>query len=88
VDEGVAKIYCVYVLQSQKNDKKYVGYTQKVPNQRLAEHNQGSNTWTRHNGPFDLIHQESFSSKHAAVKKEIYLKSAAGRRCIKKILRS
>ena len=79
-------MYHVYVILSRRNGKRYVGYTQKTPEQRLKEHNQGVNTWTRQNGPFDLIHRENFSSRHAAIKQEIYLKSAAGRKYLKKIL--
>jgi len=79
-------MYSVYVLKSQRNGKKYVGYTQKSPAIRLSEHNGGSNTWTKQNRPFDLIYSEGVSSKHAAVKREIYLKSTAGRLFIKKIL--
>ena len=79
-------MYSIYVLLSQKNGKKYVGYSQKSPEQRLKEHNQGTNAWTRQNGPFDVIYSERLSSKHAAIKQETYLKSAAGRKYLKKIL--
>ena len=61
---------------------------QKLPEERLAEHNCGSNSWTRINGPFDLLYSEIYSSKHAAIKRETYMKSAAGRKFINKVLRS
>ena len=79
-------MHSVYVLLSQKNGKKYVGYTQKTVEQRLKEHNQGANTWTRQNGPFDLIYSQDYRSRHVALKQEIYLKTAAGRKYLKKIL--
>ncbi len=79
-------MYSVYILLSQRNGKKYVGYTEKQPEQRLFEHNHGSNTWTGQNGPFNLIYSENFISRHAAIKQEAYLKSGAGRKYLKKIL--
>ena len=79
-------MYSVYVLKSKRNGKKYVGYTQKLPEQRLSEHNSGSNAWTRQNGPFDLVYNESLKSRHEAVKRETYLKSTAGRLFVKRIL--
>ncbi len=82
----MVKTFFVYVLLSKRNGKKYIGYTKKTPEQRLKEHNSGSNAWTKQNGPFDLVHVEEFSSGHAARKHEIYLKSAAGRLFLKKIL--
>ena len=82
-------MYYVYVLISKKNGKKYTGYTSKLPETRLKEHNNGSNAWTKQNGPFDLIHFESFTSRKAALEMEKYFKSAAGRIFLKKtILRS
>ena len=78
-------MYNVYVLKSKKNNKKYVGYTQKDPQERLHDHNTGSNAWTRQNGPFELIYVEPFSDKKAALIKEKYLKTGAGRRFLKSI---
>ncbi len=79
-------IHTVYVLQSKRNNKRYVGYTRKSPAERLEEHNGGSNAWTKQNKPFDLVYYEEFSSARAARKQELYLKSAAGRSYLKKIL--
>ena len=81
-------MHYIYVLVSKKNGKKYTGYTQKLPQHRLKEHNQGSNTWTKRNGPFDLLYSESYTSANEARKREIYMKSAAGRKFLKKVLRS
>ena len=73
-------IYTVYVLRSLKNGKRYVGYTGKDVKERLHEHLSGSNKWTRHNGPFVIIHTIHFSDKFDAIKYERYLKSGVGRR--------
>jgi putative endonuclease len=79
-------MYYVYVLGSTKNLKRYVGFTQKNPTNRLSEHNFGSNAWTRANRPFKLVYSEKILTKQAALKREKFLKSAAGRRLVHKIL--
>ena len=79
-------MHYVYVLVSLRNGKKYTGYTRKSPQVRLKEHNQGSNTWTKQNRPFDLLYSEQFLSRKAALEMEKYLKSAAGRIFLKKAI--
>ena len=76
----------IYVLRSKKNNKRYTGYTQKTPEERLRDHNTGSNAWTRQNGPFEIIYTESFDNKKAALKREKYLKTGAGRKLLNKIV--
>ncbi len=78
--------YYVYILKSRKNGKKYAGFTRKRVVDRLKEHNNGSSTWTRNNGSFDLLHVEEFSSRKAALKQEKYYKSAAGRKRLEKLI--
>ncbi|MSR77298.1 MAG: GIY-YIG nuclease family protein [Candidatus Omnitrophica bacterium] len=72
--------YYVYVLKSQKDGKRYVGFTRKSPQLRLEEHNRGCNVWTRKHRPFDLFYTERFASRKEALHREKYLKSGAGRR--------
>jgi len=79
-------IYHVYVLKSLKNGKPYVGFTRKTVQERLQEHNEGKNTWTRNNGPFVLAHFEKYYSRKQALLQEKYLKSGAGRKFLKKFL--
>jgi putative endonuclease len=73
-------MYSVYILKSQKNGKRYVGYTEKFPEQRCHEHNIGTNKWTKNNGPFILIHSEKYEEKSEAIKREHFLKSGVGRK--------
>ena len=40
----------------------------------------GSNTWTKQNGPFELIYQEEYITVAVARKREIFLKSGVGRK--------
>jgi len=72
--------YWVYVLRSSKTNKRYIGFSSKSPNQRLKEHNLGSNKWTLTDRPLTLIHQEKFQNKTAAIKREKFLKSGQGRK--------
>jgi putative endonuclease len=75
-------MYYVYVLRSQKNGKRYVGYTAKEIEVRLKEHNYGSNQWAKQNGPFELAYADEFSNKKEAIDWEKFLKSGQGRQCL------
>ena len=79
-------MFYVYVLRSLKNSKRYVGYTSKLPSEKLAEHNGGATRWTRHNRPFVLLYHESFSDAKAARQREIFLKSGQGRNWLDEVL--
>jgi len=70
----------VYVLESLRNGKRYVGLTKKPVDVRLREHNSGSNRWTRNNGPFKLVHAEEYPTRAEAAARERFLKTGAGRR--------
>jgi len=80
---GRIKMFSIYILKSCKNGKKYTGFTSKNPEQRLKEHNSGSNKFTRRNGPFVLFYTEAYYTKIEAIKRENFLKSGAGRNWIK-----
>ncbi|MDP2653633.1 MAG: GIY-YIG nuclease family protein [Candidatus Omnitrophota bacterium] len=79
-------MFYVYVLRSLKNNKRYVGSTQLLPEERLKQHNQGSNTWTKQNGPFRLIYSESYPTNSEARKRERFLKSGVGRKFLDDML--
>jgi putative endonuclease len=78
-------MYYAYVLRSLKNNKRYTGYTQKHPEDRLHDHNTGSSVWTRQNGPFKLEYFESFSDKSSAIKREKFFKTGIGRKFLDQI---
>lgn len=63
-----------------KNEKIYTGFTEKDPQQRLKEHNSGTNDWTRSNGPFMLVYYESYCCEKDARKREKFYKSGVGRK--------
>ena len=73
-------MYFIYFAKSLKNEKIYVGSTSKKPEERLKEHNQGSNKWTKANGPFKLIYYEKFPCKDDAKSREEFYKTGFGKR--------
>jgi len=68
-------MYYIYVLQSKKNNKRYVGFTARDVFIRLKEHNFASNQWTRENRPFELIFSEEYNDEAFARKRERFLKT-------------
>jgi putative endonuclease len=78
--------YCVYVLRSMKDGDFYVGFTTNLA-RRLTEHFQGQSKSTAPRRPFCLIFCEYFFSKEDAMRREMYLKTTAGRKGLKLILR-
>ena len=77
--------YITYILLSKLKDKTYVGYTSNLENS-LWEHNRGESSFTKKFKPWVLIHKELFETREESVLRERYLKSAAGRRWMKKNL--
>jgi putative endonuclease len=80
-------MFRIYVLKSLRNGKRYAGYTSKTAEDRLAEHNSGTNSFTRQNKPFILVYTEEYSTKTEAVKREKFLKSGKGREFLDKVIR-
>lgn len=80
-------MYCVYAISSLSRSYIYVGLTHDL-NQRISQHNSGSNKTTRPYIPFELIHFESFATRAEARKREKYLKSGVGKEFLKALLRN
>ena len=79
-------MHFVYVLYSARFDRSYVGMTANI-SQRLAQHNSGRTKSTKAFIPWKVVHTELYTSRTEARHREIYLKSAAGRRWRKKNIR-
>ncbi|HVN49688.1 MAG TPA: GIY-YIG nuclease family protein [Bacteroidota bacterium] len=77
--------YSVYVLQSLKDHRHYVDLSQNPP-KRLQQHNAGKVFSTKSRRPLILIYSEKIGSLQNARKRELYLKSGAGRRFLNSIL--
>ena len=78
-------MFFVYFLKSERNDKIYVGSTEKLSVMRLEDHNVGSNKWTRENGPFKLVYYERYYCLKDMKEREIFYKSGF-RRTIRDII--
>ena len=70
--------FYVYVLRSNKTGRRYVGSCEDI-DERIRRHNAGHSKATRHAVPWILIHSESFTTRVAAVQKELYYKTGRGR---------
>ena len=78
--------YCVYVLLSMHENGFYIGFTTDLQ-RRLTEHFLGESKATAPRRPFRLIFCEYFFSKEDAERREGYLKTTAGRKGLKLVLR-
>ncbi|KUK51051.1 MAG: GIY-YIG nuclease family protein [bacterium] len=74
--------YYVYILQSEKDRRFYVGMTNDLK-RRIKEHNSAKVLSTRYRIPLKLIYYEFCLNKKDAIKREKYLKTAWGKRYIR-----
>lgn len=79
--------YYVYILQSEKDKKFYTGYTTDLK-RRFREHQEGLSVSTKSRRPFKLVYYEFCLSQQDAKYREMYLKSAWGKRYIKNRLKN
>jgi len=75
-------MYFVYILQSLKDGRTYVGYTPDLE-KRLVKHNAGWVRSTKYRRPLKLLFSEKFKTSQEAKKRELYWKSGGGRRKLK-----
>ena len=75
----------VYVIESLKDKIWYTGMAMDHLN-RLHEHNNGKNRFTKGHRPWKIIYTESLPDWESARKKEKYLKTAAGKIWLEKFL--
>ena len=78
--------YYVYVLQSLKDNKFYIGFTNDLE-RRLKEHEQGKNISTSKRLPVRLIYFEGHLSKEDAMRRESYFKTTKGKTTLRQILK-
>lgn len=72
-----SSFYYTYVLQSLKNKKLYIGYTNDL-RKRFREHNSGKSAYTKQHYPYTLIYYEACLTEDDARSRESYLKSGRG----------
>ena len=66
-------MYYVYLLRSKRDNKLYIGYTQKL-RVRLEQHNNGEVLSTKSRRPLEVIYVEGYKSILDAKKREKNLK--------------
>ena len=71
-------VFYVYVLRSKRRGRRYVGSCENIDD-RLRRHSARESKATRHGIPWILIHSECFTTRIAAVQKELYYKTGRGR---------
>jgi len=79
-------MFYVYILQSQKNGKLYIGKTGNLK-RRVKEHNARQNSSTKPYAPWDLVFYEAYTEHEDAKRREKYLKNTQGYQTIKRMLR-
>ena len=77
-------MYTVYILQD-RTGRLYKGMTNDLE-RRLAEHRRGHTKTTSSMEEIEVVYQELFKDFADARARERYLKTAAGRRFLKKLL--
>ncbi|MFC1645428.1 GIY-YIG nuclease family protein [Patescibacteria group bacterium] len=66
--------FFIYILESSKDKKLYIGQTNCIEN-RLLRHNNGEVTATKNRRPLTLLHKEEYNTSSESTRRERYLKS-------------
>ena len=77
--------YSVYILQSLKDNKYYIGSTSDVE-ARLYFHNAGLQRSTKNRIPFIIVYTETWLDKHQALHREKQIKNYKGGKAFKKLI--
>ena len=77
-------MHTIYILQD-KNGKLYKGLTNNLQ-RRLAEHKRGKTISTSRMVDLRVVYTEKYETIEEGRKRELYLKTSAGRRFIKRKL--
>lgn len=80
-------MYYVYILQSQKDNLLYTGFTTDLK-RRVEEHNAGEQVSTQNRIPLKLIYFECSLNKEDAIAREKYLKSGMGKKYLRNRLKN
>ena len=80
-------MYYVYIFQSQKDKKLYIGFTSNLK-KRIRKHQAGEVTSTKTRRPLRLIFYEAFLVKQDALRRERYFKTQKGKASLKQIIRN
>ena len=79
--------YFVYILQSQKDGRYYVGSTQDL-SQRLHRHNQGRSKYTKAKRPWELVYSEELQDRSSAIQRELEIRNRKSKAYIETLVRT
>ncbi|MCX6746298.1 MAG: GIY-YIG nuclease family protein [Candidatus Parcubacteria bacterium] len=77
--------YTVYILQSLKNGRYYIGHTNDIK-YRLWKHNTGKVKSTKPYLPWKIIYTEAYKTKSEAYRRELEIKQYKGGILFKRLL--
>lgn len=77
--------FFVYILQSEKTLKYYVGSSDD-PDKRLIQHNNSASKSTKHGVPWKLMYTEKYNTRSEAVKREYQIKKKKSRKYIEYLI--
>jgi putative endonuclease len=77
--------YYVYILESLKNGRYYIGYTNNLE-ERLKRHNDCRTKGNKYYAPFELIYKEEYDNSDEARKREYYIKKQKSRKFIQGLI--
>ena len=75
----------LYILQSRKTGRFYVGATERIDT-REQEHNTGQTKSTRGRGPWMLVYSEEHPDRSSAMKRENQIKGWKSHRSIQALI--
>ena len=75
-------MYYVYLLESVKDGRYYIGHTRDLE-MRLTYHNSGRSRYTKGKGPWKIIGHKTYQSRGDAMKEERRLKKLKNKKLIK-----
>jgi len=81
----MGQFYYIYVLLSEKDNRKYTGYTKNL-RLRFEQHSNGEVESTKNRRPLKLIYFEGCLNQQDATRREKYFKTHYGKMFIKKRL--
>jgi len=75
-------MYYTYILYSKNYNKYYYGSTVNLW-KRLQEHNRGKSRYTKAFIPWEVIYYEEYSTRSETYRRELFFKSAEGKKWLK-----
>ena len=85
VVESDTNMHFVYIIQSQKHNRYYIGCTNNIE-ARIKQHNDGQNYSTKNGVPWKLITYKKFKNQQEAYRCEKKIKSYKGGDAFKKLI--